>query len=422
MIIAIVMLTASLVLIAAVATSAVHVNNTTTQTKASGQALAAANAGAQVALFKLDAGGVATGTTGSMGNGATYKYAITTLGPTGSTGVTGCTGLSVQNSSLAIQQDCITSVGSVNGVNAQVQTRVVGYTPQLTLFPVAGVFAETGFYTTQLNGTFSLGSNGTLSLTNANLSQVRGDIEYLTGNLNQSQNSGEMCTGTCTPEVLASAIPAPTIANSAYANAATTNSDASIVLTNATLSSNVITALSDSPAASAAFAPGIYYLCGINVGGYNSFSITTSGSGLVQIYIDSPNRPGSTCAAGTGNIYNAGNATGAINSAGVASNLQLYFYGQPGCTHATPCPELVEPPNGMTVRADIFAPDSEIDPGGAFAMTGALTINYVNANNNFSFTYQAPSAAGAGGGAFADFFPARQTTCTPSSTPTTKSC
>jgi hypothetical protein len=422
MVVAIAMLAASLVLIAAVATSAVHVNKTAARTAASGRALAAANAGAQVALFRLDNDGVTAGATGSVGNGATYNYAITTLGPTGSTGVTGCTGLSVQSSSQTVQQDCITSVGSVNGVNAQVQTRVAGYVPQSSLFPVAGVFAETSFTTTQLNGTFSLGSNGLIDVHNATASQLDGDIEYLSGDLYQSQNSNQMCNGTCVPELLTSKITTPTLADSAYANAATTNSDATgMTLTNATLSAHVITAISDSATNGAAFAPGVYYLCGINAGGFNSFSITTSGSGLVQIYIDSPNRPGSTCAAGTGNIYGAGNGTAALdNTEGNASNLQVYFYGQPGCTSS--CPPLVTPANMMTVRADIFAPNSQIVSGGAFAMTGALTINSITAQNNFTVTYQAPTSGGGGAGAYTDFFPARQTTCPPSSTPTTTSC
>jgi hypothetical protein len=422
LIIAIVIMAALLILIAAVASSAVDTNASASRSASSNQALAAADAGAQVGLFRLDTDG-ATGSSGSsMAHGATYQYSVATYGSTGASGSTACTGFSVVNSSDPVEQGCITSVGTVNGVNAQVQLRIAGYTPQTSLFPVNGVFAVNGFSSTQMgsNQYYDLGSNGTIGLSNASLSGIHGNIEYLAGDFQQSQNSGQQCTGTCTPELLSSAITVPSVTASVYASAATTNNDASgITYSNADIASgNILTATNNG--ASVTFAPGTYYFCGINVGGFSNFAINTSGSSLVKIYIDSSYRSGSSCSSGAGNIYDAGNSTSAINGGGTSSNLALYFYGDPGCT--TSCPAAISPMNAATINADVFAPNNSMTAGGAFTMTGALVVGAFTANNAFNFTYQAPSGNSSGGGSYTDYFPAAQTICTPSSTPQTGSC
>jgi hypothetical protein len=420
MVVAILMMAALLILTAAVASSAVNTNVSASRNSSSNQALAAADAGAQVGLYRLDMAG-ATGSSGSsMAHGASYQYSIATYGSTGASGSTACTGLSVVNSSNPVEQGCITSVGTVNGVSAQVQMRIAGYTPQSSLFPVSGVFAVNGFSTTQISGTFSLGSNGVEGVSNANLSSVTGDIEYLAGDFQQSQNSNEQCTGNCVPQLLSSAIAVPSVAASVYASAATTNSDATgITYSNADLAAgSILTATNNG--ASVTFAPGTYYLCGINVNGFSNFAINTSGSGLVKIYIDSSYRSGSSCSSSAGNIYDAGNSTSAINSGGTSSNLALDFYGEPGCT--TSCPAAISPMNAATINADVFAPNDSMTAGGAFTMTGALVVGAFTANNAFNFTYQAPNASSSGAGSYTDYFPASQTICTPASTPQSGGC
>ncbi|HLK46085.1 MAG TPA: hypothetical protein VKT18_08845, partial [Acidimicrobiales bacterium] len=61
-------------LVGAFETSAVDVNNTSTQVVSRDRALAAADAGVQVALYRLNQTGGTTGATGALGNGATYNY------------------------------------------------------------------------------------------------------------------------------------------------------------------------------------------------------------------------------------------------------------------------------------------------------------------------------------------------------------
>jgi len=156
MMVTILVLAALLVLIVAVSVAGVHVNATTTRANSSDEALGAANAGLQVALFRLDTDDVTTSSSASLGTGGTYNYTVTSLASSSSP----CTGLWVQNASQPVQQVCITSVGTVDGVNAQVQERVAGYTAQTNLFPVNGVFAINGFSANDVSGSFDLGSDG----------------------------------------------------------------------------------------------------------------------------------------------------------------------------------------------------------------------------------------------------------------------
>jgi Tfp pilus assembly protein PilX len=384
-------------------------DNTTSSFRAgsSTQALAAAQAGEQIALFRVNnapgTSGASSGN-GTLGNGATYSYTVSSLTSSSSP----CTGLYVSNSS-ALNQDCISSTGSSHGVSQTVEERVAGYVPQTSLFPVNGIFAINGISTTQIGGTFSLGSNSTLSLTNANLSALTGQIEYLAGDLRQSQNAGEQCTGTCTPVLESSpGITVPSVADSVYAAAKTTNSDTTgITFVNASYSSSTYILTATNNSASATFSPGTYYFCGINVGGFSNFAINTTGSGIVRIYIDSSYRSGSPCTTGEGNIYGAGNSTASVNSGGTSSNLQLYLYGQPGCT--TSCPPAITNMNATTMYADVFAPNSYMDPT-SLTLYGALVVGDLTDQGALTATYQQPSSSGSGSSS-STFYPTATAIC-----------
>jgi hypothetical protein len=421
MIVSILLLLVITVAIGAISTASLDVNNQSTRQGKAQLADAAADSGAQVALYRLNTAGTAAAGTGTMAGGASYSYTVTAL--TSSTGA--CAGLWVQNSSSTLDQDCITSTGTVGAVSERVEMRVVGYAPTATASPFAvnGVFAIQGFSTNEVGGAFTLASNGSLSLSNATLTGITGSLEYLSGDLSESQNSNQMCTGTCTLAPLSTAITVPSVSASVYASAAATNNDLTsgdITYANATFSSStdVLTATNNN--ATVTFAPGTYYFCGINVGGFSNFAMNTTGAGLVTIYIDSTYRSGTTCASGTGNIYDAGNSSAAINGSAASSDLQIYFYGEPGCTTSTPCPAAISPMNAATVNADIFAPYSSMTPGGAFTMDGALVIGSFQANNNFTFTYQAPSSSGSGSGSGStvSFYPQAHEDCVSS----TSSC
>ena len=84
LIVAILMLLVVTLLVGAIATAAVDVNNSSTQTIARDRALAAAQAGLQAGLFRLNLTGGSTGATGTLGNGASYTYSVSSLSASGS--------------------------------------------------------------------------------------------------------------------------------------------------------------------------------------------------------------------------------------------------------------------------------------------------------------------------------------------------
>lgn len=425
LVIAIIILLVITLAIGAISSAAVNVNGQSTRQGQSELADAAADSGAQVAMYRLNTAGATASGTGTMAHGASYSYTLTSL----TSSSNACAGLWVQNSSSTLVQDCIQSTGTDGNVSERVQLRVVGYAATTSVFPVNGVFAINGFSSNNVSGTFTLGSNGALGLQNATLTTINGQIEYLSGELSQSQNSNQMCNSSCSLDVRTSAITVPSVAASVYAGAATSNNDLTsgdITDVNASYNSSTQVLTGTNNNATVTFAPGTYYFCGINEGGFSNFAINTAGAGLVKIYIDSPNRSGTSCASGTGAIYGTGNSTAAINGSQPSSDLQLYFYGDPGCT--TSCPAAVTTANtgggtnGMnaaTINADIFAPYSSMTSGGPFAMTGALVIGAFTANNNFTFTYQTPAGSGSGSSSNVAFYPQAHQDCIAS---TTASC
>jgi hypothetical protein len=394
----------------AVGNAALHLSSTGRRTDSSAQALAAAQAGAQVALFRLNTTGGATAATGALGNGAAYSYTVGTLASQSSN----CTGLWVQNSSSTLNQDCITSVGTQNGVSERVQSRVAAYQPA-ALFPVAGLFTAEGLTAAgAVTGTFNLGSNGPMTFNNS--IALTGDLEYLSGDL----GGPGTCSGSCVPEVQSTAITLPTVPASAYASAASTNSDASVAWTadglTYTASNNTVGDPNGTNNAVVNLAAGTYYFCEMNLGG-GSVATLDATSFPVKIYIDS-SYDGSACSgvSPSGQMA-ASNGFTISNSSGVSGNVQVYFYGDPSCTTESCLSSNANDfsPNASTLTADVYAPYSYAQPGGAFAMTGALVVGYLEANNALSFTYQSSSLTNGSTGT-TTYYPSAAATCVPTAT------
>ncbi len=134
----------------------------------------------------------------------------------------------------------------------------------------------------------------------------------------------------------------------------------------------------------------------------------------VKIYIDSSydtSGPCSSSTSGDGSLTGS-NGFAITNTSGTASNVQIYFYGQPGCT--TSCPNEFSP-NSQTLNADVFAPYSSSTPGGSFTMNGEMVIGQLTANNVLTFTYQAASGGGSGS-SNTSYYPTADATCVPSTT------
>jgi len=368
-------------LIAAVSTSAIHLSSTGDRTDHSAQALAAAQAGAQVALFRLNQTGGATGATGAMGNGAAYSYTVSSLSSSSSP----CTGLWVENSSESVGQDCIASTGTQDGVTEKVETRVAGFnaTP---LFPINGLFAVNGFSAADtVSGTMTLASNGPLDFTNT-ITMV-GNLEYRTGDLSETNNA---CNTNCVPDLISSAISLPSVPATAWSAAKASNNDSAISWNSGsgcnscfTVSSSSYTVTSNGANSQTISMPaGTYYYCNLSLG--NGTTLKTT-SWPVKIYIDSSYDSGACSGVSPNGTISGSNGFAIANSSGTASNVQVYFYGEPGCTNS--CPNDFSP-NSQSMTADIWAPYSSADPGGAFTMTGDMVVGYLTAQNTLTFNYQ----------------------------------
>jgi hypothetical protein len=406
-------------LVGTVGVSAIDAGNTSNQVTLRDRAYAVADAGLQTALFRLNQDGGATGATGTLGSGASYSYTVSAL----TTHSSSCAGLWVQSSGQAVQQDCITSTGSVGGYSTKVQDRIVAYTPVVSPFPVNGIFAVNSFTVGQnfTDTSGDIGSNGPISFGGG--ASVNGKIEYLS----QYPPSGITCTNTCTPVVEPSAITVPSnaaTAPSAYAAAAASNKDATI--TAATWSTDDFTYTpatqqvsgGNGSASPVTFQPGTYYYCDFSANSTNGVELDAAASATasnpVIIYIDSPSRSGSTCASGTGNFSGGKNNMTLDNLSGIGGAFQIYVYGTPGCT--TSCPSVLSMNNGTYTDVDIYAPNSQYSDKNNSSLTGDFVIGSFNEGNNASFTYQSLSGGTSGGSTLPTYYPSAQQICTTGST------
>jgi hypothetical protein len=416
---AILVMAALLILVVAITAAATHVNHATTRTAQSNQALAAANAGIQAAMFELNSAGstAATQSSVNVGNGASYSTSVSSLSSASSP----CTGLWVSNSSQAVNQDCVTSVGTQNGVSVRVQARVVGFPPNTSLFPLNGIFSQFGFRAANnVAGTFDLGANGEIEFDNS--VSLKGHVYYPSGanGLSQTNNACNTANG-CTPTMNASPIALPGLAASTYATVMTTNNNnlaswpSQSITYNSALNAQTLSIANTNNLQTIQlnFPAGNYYYCEVNLQGANSVIINAT-SAPVNIYIDNTNDNGHCAGAGspTGQMLGANSFSITDSSPGgpKASDVNLFFYGDPNCNSSSTCPQELSP-NNNAITADVYAPYSSATTGGTVTWTGALVIGYMTANGALNFTAQAPSAGGGSGNQNTIFYPASQSTC-----------
>ena len=406
-------------LVGTVGVSSIDTSRTSNQVTLHNRAYAVATAGLQTALFRLNQNGGTTGATGSLGNGTSYSYSISTLSSQAST----CAGLWVQSSGQGVQQDCITSTGTVGGYSTKVQDRIVAYTPVVSPFPVNGLFAVNSFTVGQnfTDTSGDIASNGQMSFGGG--ASVSGKLEYLS----TYPPSGITCTGTCTPVIEPSAITVPSTtatAPSAYAAAATSNNDSTITAATWSADDFTYTAATqqisggNGSASPVTFQPGKYYYCDFSADSTNGVELDAAASATaanpVIIYIDSPSRSGSSCASGTGNFSGGKNNLTLNNLSGNAGAFQIYVYGTPGCT--TTCASVLSKNGGTYTDVDIFAPNSQYSDKNNSSLTGDFVIGSFTEGNNASFTYQSATGGSGGNGGLAVYYPSAQQICTTGST------
>jgi hypothetical protein len=376
-------------------------------------ALEAAEAGLQVASYRMnmlapdaahcvgdavaspDSTGTCASSTYTLGNGASYRYWTTpAMGASGT-----CVGLTLTPAPY-IAQRCITAQGTANGVVARSQTRMVAFVAA-PLFPIPGV---TGLTSVSLSGNAVV--TGT-SASNASVTAVGNatSSSAVIGPGGSTSATGNASLGTKTqltsPIVLDPVNPGTSNQSSltncpARAAAGYTSCNDDYRITNGLASPTVspydqssgnvsfdpaTRTLSLSANSSLTLGGGLYNFCQINAAGNSAINL---GTGVrAEIFIDSPDDPGSGCASGTGSLNASGNMTW-TNPLGDPTALQIYIYGFNNGSNAASFS------GNATFTGIIYAPQSTVKLSGNAAFYGAISGNKVSlVGNNFNWV---PSA------------------------------
>jgi Tfp pilus assembly protein PilX len=366
-------------------------------------ALEAAEAGLQIAAYRLnmldpanassqstecvgdtvampDGTGTCASSLTTLGNGDSYQYWTT---PVLGSGVT-CVGLTL-TSSQALAQRCVTAAGTANGVTERSQIRVAAFTAA-PFFPVAGV---TGLKSLKLTGNATVqgtgASNGTVTATGNSTA-----TSNVLGPAGTTATSGNASLGATTrltsPLVLDPVQSGTTVAtNDDYR---ITNGLASHPVSPYDQSSGNVTfdpstrALSMSGNSSLTLAGAVYNFCSFSASG--NANITLAPGVSAEIIIDSPDDPGSGCPSASGTFSLTGNAIW-TNVSQSPTALQILVYG------------LNDGSNVFSLTGNaafygvIYAPQSTVNVSGNGSFTGAISGANVNLNGN-AFTWSASAS------------------------------
>jgi hypothetical protein len=410
MVVAVIALLVVSVLAATAVAIGVQTNTSTRRDANKKNSLEAAEAGLQVALYRLNmlnlsstlclgdspttapTSGWCTSSVYTLGNGSTYQFYTTPILPSG-LDVQGkpCVGMQILDTTVT--QRCVMAVGTSNGVTSRSEVRVTAYkaTP---LFPVAGV---TGLLSVTLSGngavTGATGSNGPISLS-GNASS-NGIVLGPAGTYSHSGNaSGGTLTNLQAPIVLDPVNPG-TSGQSSLANCPARQSagypacnDNYRITSGLDTSSGNVTytastrTLSMSGNSSLTLGGGIYNFCQITASGNST--ITISSATTAEIFIDSPDDPNSSCPSGTGNMSLSGNFAW-VNQSNNPLNLQLYVYGLNDGSSS------ISMSGNSNFTGVIYAPQSSITMSGNGQTDGAIAGRRVTLSGN-GFNYDSRTA------------------------------
>jgi Tfp pilus assembly protein PilX len=432
-------------LTAAAVSVAVQTNGSTRRDGNKKKALEAAEAGLQVANYRINmlqpdanhcvgdgsapvqspdstTGACSTSSSVALGNGESYTYSTTPAIGYGTTEPNAtCVGLSV-TSGQPIAQRCITAVGTANGVTARSQIRVASFaaTP---LFPIAGmtgihsitdlqnstiqgIVASNGPIVDQNGSTVAgvnLGPNASFSNTNQSPAP---QVNVLPQPITESAvNVGSSATNTPAGQSCAPASPPATwlptncdyrITNGAGLSVCPTsganvecdpNSGVTFDATHRVLSMRNNATLT--------LTGGVYNFCEFDAP--NNATITIPFGVKTVIYIDSPADPNSgapgnpasnpACATGTGSLKLSNNVTW-TNKSTDPTALQLIVYGDP----TNPGANQLVFTNNTAFWGVVFAPNSTLSLSNSSnnsSFWGAITGYTINTSNNYHFNWLA---------------------------------
>jgi Tfp pilus assembly protein PilX len=405
----------------AVFSVALQLNNSSIKNRSSKRALAAAEAGLQAAVYRLNqirpaalanecitnvrvvAAQCGTGLTEELGNGARYTYWVSReLGTTG-------TCVALPGVVPTVRDRCITSVGEVNGVTRRIQIRVLTQ-PSIPNFGDVGLVGKSLFYAwNSVQLTSDVGSNLRVELINSigvnddDAIDVDGRVLLLTGGTYNYQNSVTVDGGTHTTSTPFD-MPLPDFEGpeNANNNAVLPNSvfDGDRSLRRFRVSSGEVT-----------IPPGTYHFCSFFLDNSVKLKFSHTGGVPTRIYVDSPSRPDSVCnhlgQSTTDGTFGVNNSVEVNKEDGEREELlDVYVYGTPLNDIRAPylwCSDVQSPPQPNECRSDfmldnsvlfygnVYAPNSTAQAHNSVKIWGSVAADKIRFYNSVEFRLTGPA-------------------------------
>jgi Tfp pilus assembly protein PilX len=408
-----------------------RVNDTSVDSRSSKRALAAAEAGLQTAVYRLNllnqsaaanttrcltttwvvpnVGGECPPQTGSLGNGASYTYYVTPASTAGSAGCVTLVGVATSASDR-----CITSVGTVNGVSRRVQTRVVQQ-PTTTIpdFNSVGLVGRSlVFAWNSVKMTSDVGSNTRVEFQNSievndnDAINVDGKVMLLTGGQYVPGNSVNVEGGTQTVTTPFD-LPMPD-----FEAAETTNNNGTLALdlTGGTSVWNPDTRRINLSSGEREIRPGTYHVCGVHLGNSVKLKFKHTGGERTKIFVDSPSRTGSMCAAPAqadpAGTFTADNSVEINKEAGEREELlDIYMHGtahNDTRNRYSWCNDLQSPAltgecksdfmldNSVSFYGSVYAPNSTVQAHNSVKIWGSVAADKIRFYNSIEFNLTGP--------------------------------
>jgi hypothetical protein len=304
----------------------------------------------------------------SLGNGASFQYWTSVA-----LKASDVCGGRLLVASTTLTQRCVTSEGTVSNVHPAVRLQLQVTTPTSgSLFPVNGIF---GLESVEIsnnvevhakggtNRKFSIGNHGSVEGVALGKSAPAGQPE--------GKGSPGPVTREATDFVLAKVNPG---------NSASENSDSRIEAgsdpSKGVTYNKETRTVETSNGAELTLGGEVYNFCNFTTGNNAKITLAAGKTTPTKIFIDSGKRSGSKCAAESGKLAISNN-TEVINPTNDPTMLQIYVYDESGGT--------VLIANNSTFYGTIYAPLSVVEMKNNGEFVGAVAASSVSVRNNGGF-------------------------------------
>lgn len=399
-----------------------RVNDTSVDSRSSKRALAAAEAGLQMAVYRLNQlnqtasansgsclttgwvptplGTECTGLTESLGNGAQYTYWVTQQGACAN-------GIALPGVATTALDRCITSTGTAGGVSRRIQTRVVQQ-PTIPDFNSVGLVGKSLVYAwNSVKMSSDVGSNALVQFENSievndnDAINVDGKVMLLTGGQYIQGNSVTVEGGTQTVTTPFD-LPMPP-----FEPVELTNDNANLT-TDLGTAWNATTRRINLSSGEKTIRPGTYHVCGVHLGNSVKLKFSHTGGARTRIFVDSPSRPDSMCAgqADPAGTFGADNSVEINKESGEREELlDVYMYGTPAndtrdryswCTDLNSggltgeCRSDFMLDNSVQFYGGVYAPNSSVQAHNSVTITGSIAADKIRFYNSITFNLTGP--------------------------------